>query len=93
MRRLGRKPFILIDQVTLCLSSGPALPVLFLLSCPDPSRPDLCLQDAVRTETAKLVQSLQPARLRLMLSRKPAKKYCGLAKATENCGYKDSSRS
>jgi len=62
MRRLGRKPFILIDQ------------------------------DAVRNETAKLVQNFQPARLRVMLARKPAKTYISLAQATINCGYKDSSR-
>merc|ERR1719278_1168390 len=62
MRRLGRKPFILIDQ------------------------------DAVRNETAKLVQNFQPARLRVMLARKPAKTYISLAQATINCGYSDDSR-
>jgi len=62
MRRLGRKPFILIDQ------------------------------EAVRNETAQLVQNFQPARLRVMLARKPAKTYISLAQATANCGYKDNSR-
>jgi len=62
MRRLGRKPFVLVNQ------------------------------DAVKQETAKLVQFFQPARLRMMLSRKPAKTYISLATVTANCGYKDESR-
>jgi len=62
MRRLGRKPFVLVDQ------------------------------DAVRTETAKLVQSFQPARLRVMLSRKAPKQYISLARVTINCGYNNDAR-
>ena len=75
--RLG----ILRNQVTLWLSSGPLVPPV--LSCPIPAPPVLTsvcrTPDPVRTDMAKLVQSFQPARLRLMLSRKPPKKYCGLA--------------
>jgi len=62
MRRLGRKPFILVDQ------------------------------EQVRGETAKLVQSVPPAKLRLMLTKKKAKTYLTLGLVTINCGYNSPDR-
>ena len=65
MRRLGRKPFILIDQVEPILIPHPY--IILFIKIRFKSRLTIIhnaifIQDAVRNETAKLVQNFQPAR-------------------------------